>query len=119
MAIEKNFEQLQKDLSPYQPLLSNTSDTILDQEISRYPVFVIHQQMVEIGVPMLIKKEGGPQWSVNASTLEELATKKVVEMTKVDQFRKIFKDPLHFFCLFVITEENASFVFIPRLNTKN
>jgi len=112
--MESQYVQLEKELNPYKSLFSQAADAILDQEVSDYPIFVLHRQMVDIGLPLV---EGGTEampWSVNASTLEELATKKVIGMEKVDDFRKVYKDPKTFFCLFVLSDAGANFVFMPR-----
>lgn len=112
--MESSYIRLEKELQPYKALFSQAADAILDQEVSDYPIFVLHQQMVDIGLPLV---EGGTEtmpWSVNVSTLEELATKKVIGMEKVDDFRKIYKDPRSFFCLFVLSDAGANFVFMPR-----
>ena len=114
MRSETEYLKLERELKPYKPLLAKATETILDKDVSEYPIFVVHQQEeVSIGIP-LVEKEGDRPWSVNASTLEELATKKVIGMEKVDDFRKIYKDPQAFFCLFVLQDSRADFVFMPR-----
>ena len=114
MKSESTYTQLEKELKPYLPLLNQAADTIIDQEVSAYPIFILHQQIVDIGVPLV---EGGNEqmpWSVNASTLEELSTKKVIGMDKVNDFRKVYKDPREYLCLFVLSDSGANFVFTPR-----
>jgi hypothetical protein len=70
---------------------------------------------VDIGIALLSHEaKDGPEWSVHASTLEELATKKVIEMNKVDNFREVYKDPREYLCLFVLSDLGANFMFISR-----
>ena len=114
MKQDSTYTQFEKELKPYLPLLGKAADTILDQEVSSYPIFVLHQQMVDIGILLV---EGGTEempWSVNATSLEELATKKIIGMDKLDDFRKVYKDPRDYLCLFVLSDAGASFVFTPR-----
>ena len=101
-------------MAPHAVLMGNAADAILDQDISSYPIFVIHQFDLEVGIPILERRDKGPKWSINASTLEELATKKIVEMEKVDSFRQVYKDPRQFLCLFVLSDLGANFIFLPR-----
>lgn len=114
MRSETEYLKLEKELVAYKTLLAQATETILDKDVSEYPIFIVHQQEeVNLGIP-LVEGDGDHPWSVNVSTLEELATKKVVGMDKVDDFRKIYKDPQAFFCLFVLQDNRADFVFIPR-----
>lgn len=115
MNTETQYLALQKDLTPYLTMLGAAADTILDQDVSRYPIFVVHQlPELEIGIALLQAQPPQPNWSVQASTLEELATKRLIEMGKVDHFREIYKNAQEFLCLFVLTPTDANFVFLPR-----
>ncbi len=106
------YQQLQTDLQPWIPTLGKAVDTILDQEVSKYPLFVVYKGDIAIGLP-LVEREG-EEWSINASTLEEFATKGLIEPDKVDNFKEVYKDPLEFICLFVVNPQGATFVFLPR-----
>ena len=114
--INARIERLETDLKPYLLVIGKASDSIMDQDVSSYPIFVVHQmESVDIGIPILSHEaKDGPAWSVHASTLEELATKKVVEMDKVDAFRRVYKDPKENLCLFVLSDLGANFMFISR-----
>lgn len=115
MDVNKKFSQLEEELQPYLPLLSQAADTVLDQDVSSYPIFVVHQLSVDLGIPLLQRdEEEGAKWSVNATTLEELVTKQVVQNEKVDSFKKVYKNPNANLCLFVLSDLGAQFVFIPR-----
>ncbi|HQU58366.1 MAG: hypothetical protein KDD02_09525 [Phaeodactylibacter sp.] len=112
--VRSKYEQLEAEMAPHIKLMGKAADAIIDQDISSYPIFVIHQFDLEIGILILERKEKGPNWSINVTTLEELATKKVVEMAKVDSFRQVYKDPRAFLCLFVLSDLGANFIFLPR-----
>ena len=111
--LEKELTSLEKELKPYKSLLGNASDTIIENEVSSYPIFVLHRQLINIGVPLNTDAITGG-WSVSASTLEEFATKQLIESEKIDGFKAVYKDPTAFLCLFVIEKSGATFVFIPR-----
>lgn len=114
MKPEAPYLRLQEDLKAYRALLSTAADTILDQDVSNYPIFVVHRHDLALGILLVAHDEPTPKWSVNVTTLEELATKRLVAMDKVDNFREVYKDPRAYFCIFVWNESDASFVFLPR-----
>jgi len=108
------YLQLQKELKHYKPMMAQASDTILNQEVSKYPIFVVHQQDVEIGIPIAEKEKVQGNWSINASSMEEFMSKNIIQEIKIDSFKTIFKNPEEFFCLFVLSELGANFIFLPR-----
>ncbi|MBX2875916.1 MAG: hypothetical protein KTR30_27595 [Saprospiraceae bacterium] len=116
---ENQYKAIEKALAPHQKLMEQAADTILDQEVSAYPIFIIHQLNVEIGVILVSKEEGKAEWSVHASTLEELVTKQIIQMDKVDNFRQVYKDPREHLCLFTLSEMGATFIFLPRTMGKS
>ncbi len=113
MAEEKYFEALQKIVSDKFTLLNQTVASILDQEISNYPIIVVSPVLVEIGVPLPHSTNEG--WNINASTLEELVVKNVVNKDKVDDFRELYKSKSEAqYCFFFVEGESATFVFHPK-----
>jgi hypothetical protein len=112
MSTTEKFIRLQEELKPYSKIMSDANQQMLDGEVTKYPIFVIHQQQVELGVPLIKGEED--KWSVQASTLEEFAVKGLIQDHKIDDFRKVFKDPNDYFCLFVLSELGAQFIFIPQ-----
>ena len=108
------FLVLEKELKPYQSVMEQAVDAILDKEISDFPILVIHQQHIELGLPVVDHKKVKGKWSINASTLEEFATKQLIATDKIEDFQSIYKDPGQHLCLFVISELGAQFIFTPR-----
>lgn len=106
--------QLEKELQPLKAPLGIAADTIYNENVSNYPIFITHQQQVEIGIPVIQKEVHGGNWSVNASTLEELVAKNLIQMDKVEDFTEVFKPVKKYICLFVLSELGATFVFLPR-----
>lgn len=113
--ISAQYEKIKTDLLPHLGIMGQAADAILDQDISFYPIFVVHQHSVDIGILLLQKGESDAEWSLNVTTLEELATKNIIEMDRVDQFRQVYKNPKNYLCLFLISELGLNFVFIPRI----
>jgi hypothetical protein len=115
MEKERNYEKLENIIFPYKAVLGKAVDTVLEQEISKYPIFVLHKQPIELGISLKNEINTPNEWLVNLSTLEEFSTKQVIEASRVNRFTKIYKNPSEFLCLFVIDEFGANFVFLPRI----
>ncbi|HEB62183.1 MAG TPA: hypothetical protein ENI82_03430 [Bacteroidetes bacterium] len=114
MEIEQKFKKIQEELRPYKKILGKAADAIIDENVSSYPIFVVHRLEVSIGIPIIKREEVEGNWSINASSLEELVTKKVIEMEKLDSFKGIYKNPRSFLCLLLLSDFGATFAFLPR-----
>ena len=112
MAEDIQFEEVKKIASRYSAILNQTVDSILDQEVSSYPIIVLSKDTIEIGVR--IGSKLNDSWNLNASTLEEFAAKNLIHNERIDEFRKVYKDPVSNYCFFLVEEEEASFIFQPR-----
>ena len=108
------YKILAAELATYLPALTDAADSIVINDISLYPIFVIHQHFVDIGIQMVDKEKVSGNWSVNASTLEEFVTKQIIAADKVDDFKKVYKEKREEFCLFVLSELGADFIFLPK-----
>ena len=88
-----------------------TVKTIQDENVSNYPILVAFPSFtnVDIGLPI----NEGKQFSFNATTLEELAMKKVVDLDKIDEFRKLYKEKKDTLCIFLLEKPAPQFIFIP------
>ena len=104
---------LKDELKRYDSIFREVSDTTINNNVSNYPIFIAHRQMLEVGIPLISNEQAGTYWSYNISTLEELVAKNIVQNERVKNFREVFKDPQKFVCLFVVEEKNAAFVFYP------
>lgn len=107
--------KIQEDLKPYKLPLGAAADTIVSENVSNYPIFIIHKQELEIGIPIVDRIKQKMEWSVNASTLEEFVAKQLIEPSKVEDFKKVFKPVDSQLCLFILSELGATFVFMPRI----
>ncbi len=114
MENELILKQIERELRQYFPVLLKAADAILDQEVSKYPIFIVHQGELELGIPIIEKEKSKGSWSVNVSILEEFAAKKLIQVEKIDNFRTVYKDPDIYLCLFVLSEIGANFIFLPR-----
>jgi hypothetical protein len=114
MENEQLFERIHAQLTSYKKILGQAADSIINENVSSYPIFVVHQLQVDIGILLIDRDEFEGDWTVNASSLEEFATKNLIEMEKIDEFKKVYKDPSKHLCLFLLSDFGATFVFLPR-----
>ena len=107
------LDGLQTMLRPYRRMLMQAADTIINENVSNYPVFVVTAQPVEVGLPLIEVGQLIETWQVNASTLEELVVKRVVQSDRTDAFRDMCRNAPEKICLFVISQLGATFVMMP------
>lgn len=112
VSIEK-YLQLEQDLRRYRKALKQAQDIMLDQEITLFPIFILHQQQLEMGVPLIEAGDTTGLWSIHASSLEEFVLKSIIHEDKLIEFKKVYNSHDHHFCLFVISELGAQFIFFP------
>lgn len=118
MSKKNDWVQLQDDVKPHLRPLAQAADTVVDEGISNYPIFFAYAGEENEHAPgiytMGIKTNRGTHWRVNVSTLEELATKRIVVQEKIDPFRKVYKNSPDTLCFLIVDEEGARFGFVPK-----
>lgn len=110
---EVQLQQLRAELILMKDSIKETATDIIKEGYSQYPIFVAHQDPVEIGEVILDKEDMATHWSISASTLEQFVERGLVEADKEDFFKQSYKNPKEFICMFVIHQAQAHFVFIP------
>lgn len=78
-----------------------------------YPVFPTSRQDQPIGKLLIKNTDLSLDWSYFASFLDEFLQRELVAKEKEEDFKKAYKDPDEYCCLFVIDKEFTRFVFIP------
>ncbi len=110
---ESPLKSLETDLILYSDSLKEIAIEIIAEGVSNYPIFIAHQHEVSLGEMVLNKEEVSTEWSINVATLDDFLEAGAIEKNKVEFFKKNYKDPEKFMCLFVVVPEGANFVFYP------
>ena len=110
---EKIVQNLKSEIEFYNETLVEVSMDIQNNEISDYPVFIAHQGSISFGEQILNHSDFGREWSINATFLEELIRVGLVTTEGEEQFKAAFKDPEKYFCILLITDRSAHFIFAP------
>ncbi|MBP7821680.1 MAG: hypothetical protein KA010_02075 [Saprospiraceae bacterium] len=98
-------------ISPHKEKLGMAVDTLLNENVSSYPIFVMCHNDIGVGIN-LVNSNG---WYLSISTLEEFVTKTIIDVEKIDQFKTSYKDPEFFLCIcYLDAEEGSNYIFIPR-----
>jgi len=114
LSLDQTMQSFQKEIERYKPLLKQTTQVIQAQEVTNYPIFVVHRSDVQIGVPLTQADQSANSWSIHASSLEELSTKQVIQQDKIESFQQLYKSKAGHYCLFIVTDSGATFAFIPK-----
>ena len=93
--------------------LKEASYQVRNMGFSDYPIFPISKSDQGIGQLLYAKNEVSTEWNYFITYLDEFIQRKLIEKNKVEEFKKIYKDPDEFCCLFVIDEDFNNIVFVP------
>jgi hypothetical protein len=110
----EKFLKLELELKVYSKMMADASQVIIDKEVSSYPIFVAHQQELELGIQLADREKVAGNWNIHASSLEEFVAKQIIFEDKVKEFKKNYKDPLQHICVFVLSELGAQFIYLPK-----
>ncbi|MDX5347769.1 MAG: hypothetical protein LPJ89_08520 [Hymenobacteraceae bacterium] len=109
----KYLGTITKDFAVVAETLKEASYQIRKREISEYPIFVFSRQTVPIGSTIIEKEEMALEWDVQASYLELFVQQRIVSEENLADFKRAYKDPDEFCCLFVADTDFTNFVFVP------
>lgn len=105
---------IERLLKRYRNKLATAADTIRNENVSNYPIFVASKTAVEIGVMLFPQGKLPDNWIVTASSLEEFHVRKIIDTEKIDDFRDVYRARPTEICVFAIDMDGVSkFIFIP------
>jgi len=105
--------ELKRDLEFYKEAIQTVALEIIENDVSKYPVFIAHKSPVDLGRKILDAEELEAKWDISASLLEEFVAKGLILEDKISDFTKAFKSPKTHMCVFMASEQTGSFVFFP------
>lgn len=109
----KYLGQISEDFVVVSDTLKEASYQIRKRKFSDYPIFPISKIALPIGQLLVGKEELAINWNYNAAYLDEFVQREIVSEDSVEDFKKTYKDPDEFCCLFVVDDKFTNFVFIP------
>ena len=110
----KYLGTITKDFAVVADSLKEASYQIRKRGFSEYPIFAIAKyDEIPIGQVLVDKNEVASTWNYNASYLDEFVQRGIVDPDKEDAFKKAYRDPDEFCCLFVADGAFTRFLYIP------
>ena len=85
----------------------------MEEGVTKYPIYVAVLDHFKAGIPIINGQDFNKIWNINASSLEEFYAKKIMDKEAVDIFRKVYKDPKKYFCVFLVESNDAKMLYIP------
>ena len=110
---EEVIREFQNQYGRFKHMLGEAQEVILDSAVSDFPVFVFSKVQPELGVQLYESQDMDRDWFVHATSLEELVARKIVDTSRVDDFKEVYKDPASYFCILLMDGETAQFAFPP------
>ena len=108
------IEKFIAEIDLYHALMKEAFEGVINEGVSKYPVFIFHQQEVTMGLPIADRHKIVGDWSVNISTLEEFYIKGLVTIEQVEEIKLKITGEHPMYCCLVLGEEKGNMVFLPR-----
>jgi hypothetical protein len=109
----KYLGTISQDFVKVADLLKEASYQVRKRGFSDFPVFPMSKEELPIGQELYRKKVMENEWNYNITYIDEFVQRKIVDEDKLEDFKKAYKDPDEFCCLFVVDEGFTNFLFIP------
>lgn len=117
---EELYNSLHDDLEICRDYIHQIAMGMIKGNVSKYPIFIAMQGDIDVdlGLPIISRNDLDISWSFGASHLEDFVNKGIISAPKSSDFIKAYKNPLEFMCVFVLQNEQGSFVFMPYERNK-
>ena len=109
----KYLGTISKDFVMVADSIKEASYQIRKRGFSEYPIFPICKAEQPVGQLLYEKETFHTEWNYYASFLSEFVDRKLISEDKIESFKKAYKNPDEFCCLFVMDEGFTNFLFIP------
>ena len=93
--------------------IKEASYQIRKRGFSEFPIFPISRNPQPIGQLLYDRADLSLEWNYYATYVDEFIQRKIVKPDKLEEFKKIYKNPDEFCCLFVVDDQFTNFLFIP------
>ena len=82
---------IEQQIKNFKAILSKASEAMLEQDVSQFPIFIMHKQVIGMGLSLIERGTHNSDWSINVSSLEEFVKKELIFKKKVDDFKQTYK----------------------------
>ncbi len=109
----KYLGTISKDFVKIADIIKEASYQVRVRKFSDFPIFPISKTDIPIGKLLLGREELQLEWNYNITYLDEFVQRKLIAEENVEEFKKNYKDPEEFACLFVVDMEFTNYLYIP------
>ncbi|MCD8538636.1 MAG: hypothetical protein LRY55_01925, partial [Leadbetterella sp.] len=96
--------------------LKESSYQIRKRDFSKYPVFVLSEDAIDLGALLFDKPDFKTVYQYRANFLEDFISRGMIGEESRELFIENYKDPEEYCCLFVIDGDFAGFIYLPFPN---
>ena len=107
------LDQFDAVLKQHASTLRQAMEVIINEGVSNYPIALACPMDVDPGIGIVLLLDEPSGWLFKATTLEELVMKKVIDMSKKDDFTTVYKRKVDHVCLFMVNNDESGFIFHP------
>lgn len=93
--------------------LKEASYQIVKRDFSKYPIFILAENNVEIGTTLFNKEDLKTTYNYKASFLEEFLERQMIGQESIDLFKENYKNTEEYCCLFLLDKGFAGFIYLP------
>ncbi|WP_215226198.1 hypothetical protein [Echinicola shivajiensis] len=112
----KYLGTITKDFVKVADTLKEASYQIRSRKFSEHPIFPVCKTEQAIGQLLIGNKDIKVDWNYYITYLDEFIQRKLIDEKSIEDFKKSYKDPDEYCCLFVIDQDFTNFVYIPYPN---
>lgn len=109
----KYLGTITRDFVKISDTLKEAAYQVKSRGFSEYPIFPISKEKQPIGQLFLAKEEKELEWDYYITYVDEFIQRKLIAEEAMEGFKKAYKDPDEFCCLFVMDGAFTNFVYIP------
>lgn len=107
----KYLGTISRDFVKVADTIKEAAYQIRKRGFSEFPIFPVCKNEQPIGQLLLNQHQVNTEWNYYATYVDEFVQRGLIENEQ--EFKKAYKDPDEFCCLFVVDQEFTNFVFIP------
>lgn len=109
----KFLGEITQDFIKISDHIKEASYHIRKNGFSDYPIFPVSKSELPIGQILYGKSEMNLIWNYYASYLDEFLQRKLIDKERIAVFKRSYKDPDEYCCLFLVDKRMTSFIYIP------
>ena len=100
-----------KDFVVVADTLKEAAYQVRKRGFSEFPIFPISRIDMPFGQKLIGRDELATDWNYHITYIDEFVQREIV--TDLEAFKKAYKNPDEFCCLFVMDQEFTNFLFVP------